>query len=94
MVFHFDLLPSMALSCDAVLLSNSNKEQYKRGEIPSLMACAMPLIYAGLGYVLREVGCNRESVRTRYAALMRKLCLSAAVIFRPVILRKMRAMGI
>jgi hypothetical protein len=31
------------------LLSNSNKEQYKRGEIPSWMACAMPLIYCWSG---------------------------------------------
>jgi hypothetical protein len=39
----------------------------------------------------REV---RELVRTRYVALMRKQRLSASFIFRPVILRKMRAMGI
>jgi hypothetical protein len=47
--------------------------------------------YSRSGAILREV---RESVRTRYVALMRKQRLSASFIFRPVILRKMRAMGI
>jgi hypothetical protein len=51
-------------------------------------------VKTGLRYFLREGGCNRELGRTRYEALMRKQRLSASVIFRPVILRKMRAMGI
>jgi hypothetical protein len=53
-----------------------------------------PCVIPGLRYFLREVGCNRESLHTRYEALMRKQRLSASVIFRPVILRKIRAMGI
>ncbi len=47
--------------------------------------------YFRSGAILREV---RESVRTRYVALMRKQRLSASFTFSPVILPKMRAMGI
>jgi hypothetical protein len=66
----------------------------KTSGVPNYRSGGYPRATAGLSYVLWEVGWNRESERTRYEALMRKQRLSASVVFLPVILRKMRAMGI
>ena len=66
-----------------------------RAALRKVLLPGRPFIIPGLGYVLLEVGrTRRELVPRQYAAFMRKQRLSVSVIFRPVILRKMRAMGI